>query len=83
MREHHIQAQGLALGMQALHLDASLGSLTPERLATPSPQRFPVDDGTLLGGLAYLVQHDAYHIGQVALLRRQLGHPAMSYKRRR
>jgi uncharacterized damage-inducible protein DinB len=32
-----------------------------------------------LGLVAFLVQHDSYHLGQVAFLRRQLGHPAMSY----
>jgi uncharacterized damage-inducible protein DinB len=31
--------------------------------------------------IAFLAQHDAYHIGQVAFLRRQLGRPAMSYAR--
>ena len=36
------------------------------------------DDGTVLGELAYLVQHDSYHLGQVSLLRRQMGLPPMS-----
>ena len=31
--------------------------------------------------IAFLVQHDAYHIGQVAFLRRQLGRPAMAHTR--
>jgi uncharacterized damage-inducible protein DinB len=38
-------------------------------------------DGTRLGLVAFLVQHDAYHVGQAAFLRRQLGRPAMSYAR--
>ncbi len=41
--------------------------------------RFPGADGTVLGGLAFLAQHDSYHIGQMALLRRQLGLGAMGY----
>ena len=31
--------------------------------------------------IAFLMQHDSYHIGQVAFLRRQLGKPAMVYTR--
>ena len=31
--------------------------------------------------IAFLMQHDAYHIGQVAFLRRQLEQPAMAYTR--
>lgn len=45
-------------------------------------QRFPGSDGTVLGALAFLAQHDSYHLGQVALLRRQLGLPPMSYELR-
>jgi len=62
------------------HLETVLGALTTERLDEPAPQRFPIDDETVLGEIAFLVQHDSYHIGQVALLRRQLGLPAMRYR---
>jgi uncharacterized damage-inducible protein DinB len=31
--------------------------------------------------IAFLVQHDSYHVGQMAFLRRQLGKAAMSYRR--
>ena len=41
--------------------------------------RFPAADQTMLGALTFLVQHDSYHVGQLALLRRQVGLPAMSY----
>jgi uncharacterized damage-inducible protein DinB len=57
-----------------------------ERLDTPFLARpagaFPGSDGTALGALAFLAQHESYHIGQMALLRRQLGLPAMSYELR-
>lgn len=53
-----------------------------ERADTPglrSPGRaVPGGDGTVLGEMAYLVQHDSYHLGQVSLLRRQVGLPPMS-----
>jgi uncharacterized damage-inducible protein DinB len=41
--------------------------------------RFPMADQTVLGALTFLVQHDTYHIGQLALLRKHLGFSAMRY----
>jgi uncharacterized damage-inducible protein DinB len=38
-----------------------------------------VDDGSVAAGLAFLLTHEGYHIGQMALLRKYLGHPAMAY----
>lgn len=64
------------------HLQSVLGDLTPIELAEPNSHRFPVDDSTRLGMIAFLVQHDSYHLGQIAFLRRQLGKPPMSYARR-
>jgi hypothetical protein len=49
-------------------------------LDAPSPQRFPVADESWLGALAFLAQHEAYHIGQLALLRKHAGLPAMRYR---
>lgn len=60
-------------------LDVRLESVTDEELRAPSPQRFPVDDPTVGGALAFLAQHDAYHVGQLSLLRKYLGLPAMRY----
>jgi uncharacterized damage-inducible protein DinB len=61
------------------HLAVEIERLDTPRLLATVTERFPGGDGTLLGALAFLVQHDTYHLGQLALLRRQLGHPAMSY----
>lgn len=47
-----------------------------------SSQQFPVDDGTMLGGIAFLLQHESFHIGQLALLRRYFGLGPMSYQDR-
>ena len=44
-----------------------------------APTQFPVDDPTTLGMLAFLMQHDSYHIGQLAFLRKHLGLGAMPY----
>lgn len=64
------------------HLDRALAVLDGVKLAQVTPQKFPGSDGTLLGAIAFLVQHESYHIGQIALLRRLRGFPAMSYLRR-
>lgn len=61
-------------------LQVALGTLTSEQLDAPGNMRFPIADKSLLGVLAFLVQHDSYHLGQLSLLRRQLGHSGMSYK---
>src|SRR5262245_56657759 len=61
------------------HLAVELERLDTPRLLASVTERFPGADGSLLGALAFLVQHDTYHIGQLGLLRRQLGLAAMSY----
>ena len=60
-------------------VDAALPGLTAEALDAPAPQRYPLEDRTVLGAIAFLMQHDAYHIGQLALLRKFHGASAMRY----
>lgn len=60
-------------------------TLTAEELARVSPQSFPMHRDTtpggvtVLGGIAFLVQHESYHLGQLGFLRKCLGLDAMSY----
>jgi uncharacterized damage-inducible protein DinB len=63
------------------HLLAALDSLSSEELAKPNAHRFPISDSSRLGMIAFLTQHDSYHVGQLAFLRRQLGKAAMAYTR--
>jgi uncharacterized damage-inducible protein DinB len=63
------------------HLAAVLREVTPEVLDAPSPHSFPIRGDTVLHAVAFLAQHDSYHVGQVAFLRRQVGLPAMTYTR--
>jgi uncharacterized damage-inducible protein DinB len=63
-------------------LSEVLDRLDPETLEKPGAHRFPIPDTTPLGMLAFLAQHDSYHVGQAAFIRRQLGKPAMTYARR-
>jgi hypothetical protein len=60
-------------------LSERLASLTEEEMARESEQEFPISDRSVLGGLAFLLQHESFHIGQLALIRRILGFGAMSY----
>jgi len=62
-------------------LTEHLASVDADRLGDPVEHAFPIEGGdTLLGCLVFLVQHDGYHLGQIALLRRFVGLPAMSYR---
>jgi uncharacterized damage-inducible protein DinB len=64
----------------ASHLAAVFPGVEPDQLNTASATRFPIGDATTLGTVAFLVQHESYHLGQLGFLRRALGLPAMSYK---
>lgn len=48
-------------------------------LRRPVEQSFPIDDRTLLGAIAFLLQHEAYHVGQLALLRKFFALGPMAY----
>jgi hypothetical protein len=58
---------------------AALESLTPEQARAEASSGFPIDDPSVLGTAAFLVQHESYHIGQLSVLRRQLGHPSIDW----
>ena len=58
---------------------ARMRELTSAEWDGPSPGRFPTGGPTLLGALTFLAQHDSYHIGQLALLRKHAGLSAMKY----
>lgn len=54
--------------------------LTADQLEAAGTQKFPGVAPTVLGGVAFLLQHESYHIGQLAYLRKYLGLPPMSYR---
>lgn len=64
------------------HVLSAFDASTPEMLATPSGIAFPTDDHTTFGVVTFLVHHEAYHLGQLGLLRKGLGYGPMSYERR-
>lgn len=60
-------------------LSGRFPKLTAAELGRESPQKFPVNDETVLGGIAFLLTHEAFHIGQLAYVRKYLGLGPMSY----
>ena len=60
-------------------LDQRLAAITPAELDAPSGSQMPLEDSSVLGLFAFMVQHDSYHLGQLSLLRKHAGLPAMSY----
>lgn len=58
-------------------LDAITSAELDASIASPFP--LPISDPTTLSLLTFFVQHDSYHIGQLALLRKHAGLPAMQY----
>lgn len=60
-------------------IEKRIEALTPAELAEPAAQRFPLTDATRGAGIAFLLQHEMYHIGQIALLRRYVGRSAMKW----
>jgi len=60
-------------------LERTLENAGPERLDAEPPFAVPLAEPTAFGTVSFLVHHEAYHLGQLALLRKHVGLPAMSY----
>jgi uncharacterized damage-inducible protein DinB len=60
-------------------LERHLPTLGPEALEGPAPFDIPLGKGRLLDTLAFMAQHESYHIGQLSILRKQLGFDAMEW----
>jgi hypothetical protein len=57
-----------------------LAHVPEEVLSSQSPAQAPIADDTIRGLMAFLISHEAYHIGQLSLLRKLVGKEAMSYR---
>lgn len=60
-------------------LPSALERVEIERLEGAAPHDFPVVDSSVLGAVAFLAQHEAYHLGQLGLIRRARGMAPLSY----
>jgi uncharacterized damage-inducible protein DinB len=56
-----------------------LPALEANDLGRASTDRMPVLDQTVLGALTFLLQHESYHLGQLAMLKKHLTGKAMKY----
>ncbi len=59
-----------------------LTEITDDQLNASSPEPFPIEDPTLFGALVFLLHHESYHIGQIAMARKYFGAGAMRYGHR-
>jgi DinB family protein len=57
-----------------------ISNIPEDVLAAKSPTQAPIADDTIRGLLSFLISHEAYHIGQLGMLRKMAGKEAMSYQ---
>ena len=57
-----------------------INNIPEEVLASKSPVQAPVADDTIRGLFSFLLSHEAYHVGQLGILRKMVGKEAMSFK---
>lgn len=60
-------------------LSSKVIELNDAYLFATSKRKFPTSNDTNLAKLMFLSQHESYHVGQLGILRKQLGFPATSY----
>jgi hypothetical protein len=63
----------------SLPIEYRLKEMTEDDLHKESPIQLPLTEKTVLGGLTFFIQHESFHIGQIAFLRKLLGLQAMRY----
>lgn len=56
-----------------------LPRLSAGDLNRDSDDRMPVSDGSVLGTLTFMLQHESYHLGQLAMLKKHLTGTPMKY----
>ena len=59
---------------------ARLAQLGTPDLGNLVETKLPMEDKTVLGIIAFNMMHESYHIGQLGLLRKQVGLPAMALR---
>lgn len=60
-------------------LNERLSVLTGADLAQPTPPQWPGPQKNIRDGLAFLAEHESYHVGQLGLLRKAHGYDAVVY----
>lgn len=60
-------------------LEEAMNAVSVEELQMDSPIKSPTGDFTNLGTLAFMAQHESYHTGQLAMLKRHVTAMPMTY----
>jgi len=63
----------------AVMLSEAVLQIPADRLAAKFPAQMPIGDDTVHGAWSFLISHEAFHIGQLSVLRKMIGKEAMSY----
>ena len=63
----------------AAAIGAGISKIPEGVLATKTTVKAPIEDDTIRGLLSFLISHEAYHIGQLGILRKTIGKEPMSY----
>lgn len=64
-------------GSTADKLHAALAGLTDEDAMRPDESNFPTPEKTLRARLAFIAWHETYHVGQIGILRTEMGYPSL------
>jgi uncharacterized damage-inducible protein DinB len=55
----------------------ALEDLAKDRLLAEPPISYPTPDSTVRGALAFICWHECYHVGQIGLMRTELGYDSL------
>ncbi len=58
-------------------LHAALDAVTDEEALAAQEGGLPIPDRTLRGRLTFMAWHESYHIGQIGILRTEMGYPSL------
>jgi uncharacterized damage-inducible protein DinB len=58
-------------------LTARFAQLTEAELEPDAPVKLPTQDPSVRGMIAFFAYHEAYHVGQIAYVRKWLGYPGI------
>jgi hypothetical protein len=69
--------------MYSLAFHEALKNVDEKMLKTEIPFNVPIGGNTVEDALTFVVEHEAYHIGQMSVIRKSLGYAAMQLAPRR
>ena len=59
---------------------AALEGASDEQLLAAAPEGFPIEDQTMRGAIGFLGWHESYHVGQIGVLRTELGYASTEHQ---